>query len=126
MTFLRIARILLIAVILVAGALLVSELACKQKYAIDIHFARTANPAYPFVATGSVTGCGIRRLEGENRFRFMLRPGARPSGMQTTRGPSLVKVETAVAADGRSGWYVATVTRGTKELARAQATVQLP
>lgn len=126
MRFSRIARILLLAVVLLGGALLLSELACQEKYAIDIHIAPTANPAYPYAATGRVTGCGIRRLEGVNRFRFLLRPGARPSGMVTTRGPSLVKVETAVAADGRSGWYVATVTRGAKELARAQATVQLP
>jgi hypothetical protein len=120
-------RIALVGVLaLIATAILVSELSCNENYAITIDLSPTENPAYPYTVSGSVVGCGIRRLEGESQFKLMLRPGAARSGMRSTLGRSTVEVEAGVSADGRTGWYVATVTRNEKVVASKRAQKQLP
>ncbi|MFL6247516.1 MAG: hypothetical protein ACJ74H_15930 [Thermoanaerobaculia bacterium] len=117
--------VLIVFVALIAVPVLVSELSCREKYAITIRLSSTGNPAYPYAVAGSVVGCGMRRAYGTAAFRLLLRPGAAPSGMSSTLGASTVAVRAGIAADASKGWYVATVTRNDRVIASKHAEQQL-
>ncbi len=103
------------------------QCSCETPYDVTVDFKRTSDPTLHHTVTGDIRACGVLRFAGSSGFGFALPPGARPSASRGTGtlGSDIVTVEAAIASDGRTGWYTATLERGGHVVPLHHETVRL-
>jgi hypothetical protein len=105
--------LVLVPVCAAVAGVVVSRWWCAQEYQVTVQVSPSGIYASPYRISGEIAGCGLRQLEGKSSFGLLLSRGGEPSRTRATHGASsTITFEAAVAPDGASVWYVATMESG--------------
>ena len=115
-----------VAIIVFVCAMTAWKIACNEPYQISVTISRSSTPGFPYVAKGSVAGCGPHAvLVGHSEFQLLLKRGS-TSRTRTEHGGMTVQVVAGVTKDEKTkGWYTATIERNSKVVASKHEVVTI-
>lgn len=103
--------------IVVAAAALSWNGGCASAYDISVEITPSGTAGYPYVAKGTILGCGIYAISGRSEFQLMLSPSV-TSISRADHGRAIVEARAGISAeDSRKAWYVVTVEKNSTVVA---------